>query len=163
MKLKQATELHAFFSTYFSDSEAEADEQTTRTFIASAPSEQVSSILSQAKQLDESCALQSESWGRFQLMGENWKSLGYASVQEFVAQHEQSESLQFEAFLRYCETKSGEVDDKKWMLIDALRQENWHVVFSLYNGKNYKKLGYDTKFLRVMNRLDPNYKSAKAA
>jgi hypothetical protein len=119
--------------------------------------------LSQAKQLDESCALQSASWGRFQLMGENWKALGYASVQEFVAQHEQSESLQFEAFLRYCETKSGEVDDKKWMLIDALRQENWHVVFSLYNGKNYKKLGYDTKFLRVMNRLDPNYKSAKAA
>ena len=119
--------------------------------------------LSQAKQLDESCALQSASWGRFQLMGENWKDLGYASVQEFVAQHEQSESLQFEAFLRYCETKSGEVDDKKWLLIDALRQENWHVVFSLYNGKNYKKLGYDTKFLRVMNRLDPNYKSAKAA
>ena len=119
--------------------------------------------LSQAKQLDESCALQSASWGRFQLMGENWKDLGYKSVQDFVAQHEQSESLQFEALLRYCENKSGEVDDKKWMLIDALRQENWHVVFSLYNGKNYKKLGYDTKFLRVMNRLDPNYKSAKAA
>ncbi|BFM55022.1 TPA: N-acetylmuramidase domain-containing protein [Acinetobacter baumannii] len=119
--------------------------------------------LSQAKQLDESCALQSASWGRFQLMGENWKALGYASVQEFVAQHEKSESLQFEAFLRYCETKSGKVDDKDWKLIDALRQENWHVVFSLYNGKNYKKLGYDTKFLRVMNRLDPNYKSAKAA
>ncbi len=119
--------------------------------------------LSQAKQHDESCALQSASWGRFQLMGENWKSLGYASVQEFVAHHEQSESLQFEAFLRYCETKSGEVDDKDWKLIDALRQENWHVVFTLYNGRNYKKLGYDTKFLRVMNRLDPNYKSAKAA
>lgn len=116
-----------------------------------------------AKQLDAECALQSASWGRFQLMGENWKELGYSSVQEFVAQHEQSESLQFEAFLRYCETKSGEVDDKKWMLIDALRQENWHVVFSLYNGKNYKKLGYDTKFLRVMNRLDPNYQSRIAA
>ena len=55
------------------------------------------------------------------------------------------------------------MDDKKWLRIDALRQENWHVVFALYNGKNYKKLGYDTKFLRVMNRLDPNYKSAKAA
>lgn len=119
--------------------------------------------LSQAKHLDESCALQSASWGRFQLMGENWKALGYSSVQEFVAQHEQSESLQFEAFLRYCETKSGEVDDKHWKLIDALRQENWHVVFTLYNGRNYKKLGYDSKFLRVMNRLDPNYKSAKAA
>lgn len=119
--------------------------------------------LSQAKHIDIECALQSASWGRFQLMGENWKALGYPSVQEFVSQHEQSESLQFEAFLRYCETKSGEVDDQRWKLIDALRQENWHVVFTLYNGRNYKKLGYDTKFLRVMNRLDPHYKSAKAA
>lgn len=119
--------------------------------------------LTQAKQIDIECALQSASWGRFQLMGENWKALGYPSVQEFVSQHEQSESMQFEAFLRYCETKSAEVDDKNWKLIDALRQENWHVVFTLYNGRNYKKLGYDTKFLRVMNRLDPNYKSAKAA
>ena len=119
--------------------------------------------LSLAKQIDAECALQSASWGRFQLMGENWKELGYASVQEFVTQHEQSEGLQFEAFLRYCETKSGEIDDKNWTLLDALRQENWHVVFSLYNGKNYKKLGYDSKFLRVMNRLDPNYQSATAA
>ncbi len=95
-------------------------------------------------------------------MGENWKALGYASVQEFVAHHEQSESLQFEAFLRYCETKSGEVDDKKWMLIDALRQENWHVViYACITVENYKKLGYDTKFLRVMNRLDPNYRVQK--
>lgn len=119
--------------------------------------------LSQAKQIDTECALQSASWGRFQLMGENWNALGYASVQSFVDDQHASESLQFEAFLRYCETKSGEVDDKKVSLLDALRQENWHVVFTLYNGKNYKKLGYDTKFLRVMNRLDPNYQSSKAA
>ena len=119
--------------------------------------------LSMAKNYDVECALQSASWGRFQLMGENWKALGYVSVQEFVKQHEQNESLQFEAFLRFCETKSGVIDGKDWKLIDALREENWHVVFSLYNGKNYKKLGYDSKFLRVMNRLDPNYKSPQAA
>lgn len=119
--------------------------------------------LGQAKQIDEESALQSASWGRFQLMGENWKDLGYSSVQEFVKQQNQSESLQFEAFLRFCEFKSGTVDAKRWTLLDALQQENWHVVFTLYNGKNYKKLGYDTKFLRVMNRIDPNYKDHKAA
>ncbi|MEI2511963.1 N-acetylmuramidase family protein [Acinetobacter soli] len=113
--------------------------------------------LALARQIDEECALQSASWGRFQLMGENWKALGYSSVQEFVEHQYLSESLQFESFLRYCETKAGVVDDIKISLIDALRAENWHAVFSLYNGKNYKKLGYDTKFLRVMNRLDPNY------
>lgn len=113
--------------------------------------------LALAKQIDEECALQSASWGRFQLMGENWKALGYSSVQEFVEHQYLSESLQFESFLRYCETKAGVVNDKKISLLDALRAENWHAVFSLYNGKNYKKLGYDTKFLRVMNRIDPNY------
>ena len=118
--------------------------------------------LSSAKLLDEECALQSASWGRFQLMGENWKDLGYPSAQEFVQQHCQSEALQFEAFLRFCEFKSGTVDGKKWTLLNALKQENWHVVFTLYNGKNYKKLGYDSKFLQVMNRLDPDYKSTAA-
>lgn len=118
--------------------------------------------LALAKQIDEDSALMSASWGRFQLMGENWKDLGYSSVQEFVEQHYQSESLQFEAFLRFCEFKSGTVAGKKWTLLEALRQENWDVVFSLYNGRNYKKLGYDSKFLRVMNRLNPNYQSKTA-
>ncbi|MBK5647762.1 N-acetylmuramidase domain-containing protein [Acinetobacter johnsonii] len=118
--------------------------------------------LALAKQIDEDSALMSASWGRFQLMGENCKDLGYSSVQEFVEQHYQSESLQFEAFLRFCEFKSGTVAGKKWTLLEALRQENWDAVFSLYNGRNYKKLGYDSKFLRVMNRLDPNYQRKTA-
>lgn len=109
--------------------------------------------LNTAKLLDEECALQSASWGRFQLMGENWKVLGYSSVQDFVEQQYLSEGLQFEAFLRFCEWKSGTVDGKKTTLLEALKTQNWHAVFSLYNGTNYKKLGYDTKFQRVMNRL----------
>jgi hypothetical protein len=115
-----------------------------------------------AKLIDESCALQSASWGRFQLMGENWKDLGYDSVQQFVEQHYQSESLQFEAFLRFCEWKSGTVNDKKTTLLDALKNQNWNAVFTLYNGANYKKLGYDSKFISVINRLDPTYLSKAA-
>lgn len=113
--------------------------------------------LALAKQIDEECALQSASWGRFQLMGENWKDLGYESVQDFVQQHEQSESLQFEAFLRFCEWKSGTVDGKKTTLLEALRNKDWHAFFTLYNGRNYKKLGYDSKFLRVLKRLDEHF------
>ncbi len=119
--------------------------------------------LSLAKQIDEECALQSASWGRFQLMGENWKNLGYASVQEFVQQHEQSESLQFEAFLRFCEWKSGTIDGKKVTLLEALQSKDWHSVFTLYNGRNYKKLGYHSKFLRVLNRLDEHYEQSALA
>ncbi|WP_171492934.1 N-acetylmuramidase domain-containing protein [Acinetobacter ursingii] len=119
--------------------------------------------LSLAKQIHEQAALESTSWGQFQLMGENWKDLGYESVQDFVAQMQKSESLQFEAFLRFVEFKSGTIGNKKIKLLDALRAEDWVTVFTLYNGKNYKKLGYDSKFIQVMNRLDPDYLNGKAA
>ncbi|WP_171294719.1 N-acetylmuramidase domain-containing protein [Acinetobacter populi] len=113
--------------------------------------------LALAKQFNEQAALQSCSWGQFQIMGWHWKSLGYESVNDFVAQMYISESQQLEAFLRYIEWKKGTVDKKQISLLDALKAQNWHAVFSLYNGPNYKKLGYDSKFTRIMNRLTPIY------
>ena len=87
--------------------------------------------LEQAKQIDVDSALMSTSWGQFQVMGENWKQLGYASVQEFVEQQFASESYQLEAFIRFIEWKTGTFDKKKVTLIDALRAENWDIVFTL--------------------------------
>lgn len=116
-----------------------------------------------AKQIDVECALMSASWGQFQIMGENWKELGYSSVQDFVDQQFASESLQLEAFIRFIEWKSGIIDNKKVALIDALRAENWNAVFTLYNGPNYKKLGYQAKFQKEWDHLEPIYGGVKAA
>ncbi|MDN5622052.1 MAG: N-acetylmuramidase family protein [Acinetobacter sp.] len=116
-----------------------------------------------AKQIDVECALMSASWGQFQIMGENWKDLGYASAQDFVDQQFASESSQLEAFIRFIEWKTGIIDDKKVALIDALRAENWDAVFTLYNGPNYKKLGYQAKFQKEWDHLEPIYGGAKAA
>ncbi|MFX9759648.1 N-acetylmuramidase family protein [Acinetobacter baumannii] len=116
-----------------------------------------------AKQIDVECALMSASWGQFQIMGENWKDLGYASAQDFVDQQFASESDQLEAFIRFIEWKTGIIDDKKVALIDALRAENWDAVFTLYNGPNYKKLGYQAKFQKEWDHLEPIYGGAKAA
>ncbi len=116
-----------------------------------------------AKQIDAECALMSASWGQFQIMGENWKDLGYASAQDFVDQQFASESYQLEAFIRFIEWKTGIIDDKKVKLIDALRAENWDAVFTLYNGPNYKKLGYQAKFQKEWDHLEPIYGGAKAA
>lgn len=63
--------------------------------------------LSLAKNIHEDSALMSCSWGQFQIMGENWQDLGYKSVQDFVQQMQDSESLQLEAFIRFIETKKG--------------------------------------------------------
>lgn len=116
-----------------------------------------------AKQIDVECALMSASWGQFQIMGENWKELGYSSAQDFVDQQFASESFQLEAFIRFIEWKTGIIDNKKVALIDALRAENWNAVFILYNGQNYKKLGYQAKFQKEWDHLEPIYGGVKAA
>lgn len=51
MTLKQTPKLLAFLSSYFSDADADADEQTTRAFMASSSPEKQQEILSDAKRL----------------------------------------------------------------------------------------------------------------
>ncbi|MDV7388956.1 N-acetylmuramidase family protein [Acinetobacter baumannii] len=116
-----------------------------------------------AQNIHPESALMSCSWGQFQIMGENWKELGYQSVFDFVAQMQTSESLQLEAFIRFIEWKTGTVNEKKVSLLDALRAEDWPTVFSLYNGPNYKKLGYQAKFQREWDHLEPIYGGKKVA
>ncbi|WP_332604154.1 N-acetylmuramidase family protein [Acinetobacter sp. ESBL14] len=111
--------------------------------------------LNLAMNIHKESALMSTSWGQFQIMGENWKDLGYASVQEFVDQQQISETHQMEAFLRFIEWKPG--------LLTALQKQDWHTVFTLYNGKNYKKLGYQAKFQKEWDHLEPIYGEVKVA
>lgn len=110
-----------------------------------------------AKTIDEESALQSTSWGQFQVMGENWKFLGYSSVQQFVKEQYESESKQLEAFIRFIERKTGVVDGQTIALHEALKQHHWHDVFTLYNGTNYQKLGYQDKFQQHWERLSSIY------
>src|SRR5690606_1085856 len=39
--------------------------------------------LAQARRIDDSCAIESASWGLFQVMGYHWSALDYASAQQF--------------------------------------------------------------------------------
>lgn len=116
-----------------------------------------------AQNIHPESALMSCSWGQFQIMGENWKDLGYQSVFDFVDQMQANESLQLEAFIRFIEWKTGTVNEKKVSLLEALRAEDWPTVFTLYNGSNYKKLGYQAKFQREWDHLEPIYGGKKVA
>ena len=100
--------------------------------------------LALARQIDESCALESASWGLFQVMGFHWERLGYASAQDFAASLSSRESEQLEAFVRFIEADPD--------LLRALRARRWAAFAKRYNGPDYERNLYDIKLARAFAR-----------
>ena len=92
--------------------------------------------LAEALALDERAALESTSWGLFQVMGSNATSLDYPSVEAFVTDMVASEGNQLEAFVAFCQV--NHVDDD-------LASLNWAAFARGYNGPAYAANQYDTK------------------
>lgn len=97
--------------------------------------------LNSAIELDKSAALQSCSWGMFQVMGFNFEVLGYATVVEFVSAM-YSELGQLDAFVRYCKKKRG--------MIDAMINKEYALLAFLYNGKDFGD--YDKRIKKAYKR-----------
>jgi hypothetical protein len=91
--------------------------------------------LIKAMAVDRTCALQSASWGMFQIMGFNYQVCGYASVEEFVQDMFKSESEHLSAFVGYI---------KKNNLASNLKDKNWAAFAASYNGPDYAQNAYDT-------------------
>jgi peptidoglycan hydrolase-like protein with peptidoglycan-binding domain len=100
--------------------------------------------LSNARLIDEIAALESASWGAFQIMGYHWQRLGYSSVQDFVAAMSAGESQQFDAFVRFIETDPA--------LYKALKGRKWAEFAKIYNGPAYQRNLYDIKLQRAYER-----------
>ncbi len=92
--------------------------------------------LNEAATLNRPAALQSASWGLFQIMGANFAAAGFTSVEDFVAAMEASEGAQLKAFANFVKSKK---------LDGFLRKRQWANFASGYNGKSYAKNQYDTK------------------
>lgn len=92
--------------------------------------------LEKAAKLDRNAALQSASWGKFQIMGSHWKSLGYASLQEFINAMYASETEHLMAFVKFV--KANGLDDE-------LKRKDWAGFARGYNGPGYAKNKYDQK------------------
>lgn len=86
--------------------------------------------------LDPHAAMMSCSWGMFQVMGFNWKDLGYASVDDFVDQMKSGEAAHLDSFVRYILVNH---------LDDELRAKDWNTLALRYNGSDYKKNNYHVK------------------
>lgn len=101
--------------------------------------------LSQARQIHDSAALESASWGLFQIMGHHWQRLGYASVQEFAHRMAESEGQQLEAFVRFVESDPA--------LHKALQGRRWAEFAKRYNGPAYARNLYDVKLARAYEQF----------
>lgn len=97
-----------------------------------------------ASLIDRDCALQSASWGLFQIMGFHWKALGYARLQDFVNAMYRSEAAQLDAFVRFIKINPG--------IHKALKAQDWAAFAKGYNGPNYKINAYDTKLAKAFAR-----------
>jgi hypothetical protein len=102
--------------------------------------------LATARLIDDTAAMESASWGAFQIMGFHWQRLGYSSVQDFVAAMSAGESQQFDAFVRFIETDP--------VLHKALKGRKWAEFAKLYNGPDYQRNLYDIKLQRAYERHD---------
>lgn len=94
--------------------------------------------------IDQVCAIESASWGLFQIMGYHWQALGYASAEEFMNAMQRSEADQLDAFVRFVK-----VDP---VLHKALKSRKWAEFAKLYNGPAYKENSYDAKLAAAFTR-----------
>lgn len=100
--------------------------------------------LDAAEKVNRSAALKSASWGLFQIMGFNFELAGYRSVLDFVkAMVNGGERAHLNAYLCFI-TSTG--------AIDKLRKRDFAGYARIYNGRGYKKLGYDKKMKAAYGR-----------
>ncbi|WP_421865107.1 N-acetylmuramidase domain-containing protein [Motiliproteus sp.] len=93
--------------------------------------------LNLAISIDQTSALESCSWGLFQIMGYHAQTLGYDSVDRFVELMHESERCQLDAFVRFIKADPA--------LHQALKDCDWAQFARRYNGPGYKKNRYDEK------------------
>lgn len=94
------------------------------------------SKLQRATVYDRNSALEGCSWGRFQVLGENWKDCGYPTLQAFI-NDAFTEKGQLNILIGYLLGKPA--------IIKAMLAKNWKEVARLYNGPDYATYKYDVQ------------------
>lgn len=100
------------------------------------PSSKQHKRLQRASEIDREAALSSASWGKFQILGNNWRLCDCATLQDFINAMYESEDKHLELFTDYIQNT---------YLDDELRAKDWAGFARGYNGPLYYKNSYDKK------------------
>lgn len=93
--------------------------------------------LDKAIAIDRECAMKSASWGRFQVMGFNYATAGFANVEDFCVAMWKSEDEHLRAFVNFIKADAN--------MHRHLKNRNWAAFANAYNGPAYAQNKYDTK------------------
>lgn len=94
------------------------------------------SRLARATKINRAAALKSASWGKFQILGANYKLAGFVSLQDFINAMYKSEDAHLMAFTNFIQ---------QTFLDDELRALDWKGFARGYNGPLYYKNNYHGK------------------
>jgi len=100
--------------------------------------------LQRAVAIHRQSALEACSWGAGQVLGSNWKSLGYDNVQQLV-NDAYSDIGQLRLMVRFLKANPA--------IILAARSHNWDEVARRYNGPGYRDNDYHTKLRDAYQEL----------
>lgn len=100
--------------------------------------------LDEASQLDRAAALQSASWGLFQVMGFNYPYCGHDTVEAFVAAQHASPDEQVSAFARLVARPP---------FLQALRKHDWRTFAAAYNGPGHAIHHYEARLAAAYAQL----------
>lgn len=95
------------------------------------------SRLYEAQQLDPVAAWESASWGKFQIMGFNFKECGFKSARDMIDYMHESEGHQLDCFVAFVKHTPA--------MMLALQAHDWATLAKLYNGPAYEENHYVEK------------------
>ncbi len=109
--------------------------------------------LERACALDRAAALQSASWGAFQIMGFNYAACGCADVEAFVAAQRAGAPQQLDIFARFVSQD---------VFLGPLRAKRWAAFARAYRGPGYAQGRYDARLREAYTRWSRALREARA-
>lgn len=101
--------------------------------------------LQRAIAINRDCALMATSWGSFQVLGENWKDIGYKTLQAFINDaYDPTGTGQVRMFTMFIRRNN---------LIDELERKDFEGFTNIYNGPSGIKNGYHIKMSNYAKNL----------
>ncbi|MGE6267001.1 N-acetylmuramidase domain-containing protein [Aeromonas media] len=99
--------------------------------------------------LHRDAAIESASWGMFQIMGYHWQALGFAYASDWQAAMQCSEVEHLTALCRFIQQDQA--------MHKALQGRKWADFARRYNGPAYKDNDYDTKLVKAYDHFAKVY------